>query len=289
MIQGAEQNITNRLSLDRVSCSLDKQDLRRFLVLLQERVTAAAELEVANFQQLNQTNEDFGNNKVLLRAGFGIRPTVTGQNGQELYGTVEDVFDSPNFPEVVKSVYINSEIYLKAVYNYTPRNSFEIFFDFSRPEIFDFTLGPSERTPNESKVKVQGSDATWVNGLFHEIQGFINDHKAKAPWLHRHSVYDILLWFVGYPLGFWACFKVSQLFPSFNGAGPFLKAALYVYLFLIALVGLRALFHYGRWVFPAGEYRHPNSKSLRHRAILGALSLGLVGTVLYDILKAVFV
>ena len=53
-------------------------------------------------------------------------------NGKELYGTISEVFDSVNFPENVKSLYINSEIRLKARYNYTPKNHFKLFIDFSK-------------------------------------------------------------------------------------------------------------------------------------------------------------
>jgi len=282
-------NVNNRLSLDRLSCLLDKEDLRRLLNILQERLNASAELEVRNFQQLNQTDKQFETNKGLIRSGSKVLLTLTGKSGLELYGSINEVFDSPNFPDSVKSIYINSAIYLKSVYNYTVRNSFEMFLDFSRPGIFDFTLMPSDRTPNGSNVKVQGSDATWVNGLFHEIQEFIRDHKAPATWIHRHSIYDMLLWFFGYPFAFWACFKVSPSLPTINGVGPFLKAALFVYLFLITLTGFRALFHYARWVFPVVEYRHPKGTSLRHRIILGALAFALTASVLYDIIKWIFI
>ena len=61
MIEGAY--VTNRQSLERFSCSFDREELRRFLSILQERLDAAAELEVSNFQQLNQPDEEFENNK----------------------------------------------------------------------------------------------------------------------------------------------------------------------------------------------------------------------------------
>jgi hypothetical protein len=55
MIQGTEHNITNRASLIGISCSFDKDNLRRFLQILQERLNAAAELEVSKFEQGDQT------------------------------------------------------------------------------------------------------------------------------------------------------------------------------------------------------------------------------------------
>jgi hypothetical protein len=256
------------------------------LIILQERLHAAAELEVSHFQKLNQTDEEYEKNKQLIREGFKIRPTLMGSNGLELFGLAADVFDSPNFPESLRSIYINSSINLKALHGYTVRNYVEIFIDFSRPEIFDFNFLPSGSTPNGSNVRVHGSDATWVNGVFHEVRVFINDRKALAPWLHRHSIYDVLLLVLGYPLGFWACFKAAPFFPTADSVGPFLRAALYVYVFLAVLIGFRTLFHYSRWVFPVVELRHPKSKALQHRFLLGELSLSLVGALLYDGLKA---
>lgn len=126
-----EPNVTNRLLLDRYSVSLDKDELRRLFTILQERLDAAAELEVLSFKQLQQTNEEFEKNKDILRDGYKIRPTLTGLNGVELFGLTIDVFESPNFPETIKSIYINSSINLKAVHNYNVRNYLEMFIDFS--------------------------------------------------------------------------------------------------------------------------------------------------------------
>lgn len=287
MLQPSTETITTRLTRERVPCSFNKEELRVFLAVLQQRLDAAAEIEVGRFQQNQQTDEEFEHNKELLRQGYKLRPTVIGEDGRELYGRVEDIFDSPNFPEAVRSVYLNSEIPLKAVYNFGVRNSVEVFLDFSKPAIFDFNLMPGLRTPNETNYKVNGVDASWVNGLFHEIQSYMQRKKSIAPWLHEHSVYDFFLWFFGFPIGFWLCFNASPFLPEGKDGVLFLRAALYLYIFLIALVGLRALFHYSRWVFPMVEYRHPRSRMLKHRAVLAALSVGLIVAVMYDMLKAV--
>jgi len=285
MLNTNRTNITTRLRKERVACSFDKSELRKFLAVLQERLDAAAELEIGRFQKNEQSDEEYEGSINEIRWGYKLRPTLTGDDGRELYGTVEEVFDSPNFPEVVKSIYINSAIPLEAAYNFHVHNSVEMFIDFSRPAIFDFNVMPGQRTPNETNYKVQGQDATWVNGLFHEMQSFVSSHRSAAPWLHEHSIYDIFLWLLGYPFGFWLCFKASPLLPEGGTAMAFLRAALNVYIFVIALVALRTLFHYARWVFPIAEYRHARSRSLRHRTALAALSIGVFGSVLYDIIK----
>ena len=180
-------------------------------------------------------------------------------------------------------------IFLKARYNYVVRNSFDLFLDFSRPDVFDFTIMPSHRTPNGSNVSVQGYDATWVHGVFHESQDYFETHRASLRWIHRSSVYDLFLWVVGLPFAFWTCFKVSPLLPHVDSTiSQFLRSAVYVYLFFIALYGFRALFHYFRWIFPITEFRHPKSNNLAHRAVLSALVMGIVSKVVYDIFKAVF-
>jgi hypothetical protein len=289
LLQSSDENINTRLARDRVACSLDKSELRAFLSILQERSDTAAELEIANFPKNDQTDDEYENNKNEIRLGYKLRPTLTGEDGRELNGTIDEIFDSPNFPESVRSIYLNSSIPLDVIHKFRVRNTVELFLDFSRPAIFDFHLMPSQRTPNESNYRVEGRDTTWVNGLFHEIQNYIASHRSPAPWLHQHSIYDFFLWLIGYPLAFWLCFKVSPLLPNGEKEILFVRAALYVYIFLIALVGLRALFHYARWVFPISEYRHARNRALRHRAFLGALSIGLFGTLLYDVIKSIAV
>jgi hypothetical protein len=89
MLEGAQQNITNRLTLERFSCSLAKSDLRRFCEILQERAKTAAGHEVENYQQGQQTIEQYeATKKILLGEAFTLRITVTGTNGQELFGTI---------------------------------------------------------------------------------------------------------------------------------------------------------------------------------------------------------
>ena len=287
MLEGAKQNIKNRLTLERFSCSLTKSDLRRLCDILQERAHTAANHEVTNFQQGQQTNEEYEKNRGLVRESFVLRITVTGHDGRELFGTIAEVFDSPNFPEQVKSLYVNSGTLLKAVHNYIPRNSFEVYIDFSRPAVFDFTIFPSQQTPNGSRMSVEGFEASWANGLFHELERFFESKSAPLEILHRHSVYDIMLWFAGFPLGFWLCFKLAPLIVQIEArTSSFVSAASNVYIFLAALFLFRALFHYVRWVFPIVEYKHDGSRTLIHRTVLSTLALGLIGSVVYDVLKA---
>lgn len=281
--------VRNRLIRKITSFSAVKDDLHRLFQILQERCHAAGEIEVANFKQMNQTDKVYEQNKKIIKEGFEFKLTVTSLDGQELWGGVNDIFDSPNFPDQVKSIYINSEILLRVPYNYYPRNSFELFLDFSKPEPFNLSFLPSQATPNESNIAVQGYDATWVHGVYNEFSNFIQKLPSRLTWLHKHSVYDLLVWGFGLPFGFWITYKLSDILNRIFGIfSNFVLSASYVYVFLASLILFRLLFHYARWVWPLIEYRSSSNRAQKHRITLGAITLGLVTMFIYDILKAIF-
>jgi|GEM_PF-2154682 len=284
-----QPKINNRLKMDISSLSLDKDDLRKFCDILQERAHSAAEIEVGLFEKREQTDEQYAENIKTLRESFNLNITISGKNGEELWGTIEEVFDSVNFPEEVKSLYVDSESTLRHVHNYYPHNSFTIFLDFNKPKIFDLSLMPSHGTPNESNIEVKGYDATWVNGVFSELKKFIDYRSSTLSVVHSHSIYDILLWVLGFPVSFWVCSKFStQIESVFSSTNAFATSALYLYTFVATLFIFRVLFHYLRWVCPLVEFRGKGNKMLAHRAVLAILTIGWFGQFIYDIVKWAF-
>ena len=281
--------VRNRLTWKITSFSVEKTDLNRLFQILQERCHAAGEIEETNFKQMDQTDEIYEQNKIKIKQGFDLKLTVASLDGQELWGGINEIFDSPNFPDQIKSIYVNSEIPLRVPYNYYPRNSLELFFDFSKPELFNLSLLPSQETPNESNIAVKGYDSTWVHGVFNEFSNFIKRHPAKLTWLHKHSIYDLLVWLFGLPFGFWITYKLSNILNAiFDNFHSIVQSAAYVYVFLASLMLFRLLFHYARWVWPLIEYRSSSNIELKHRIILGAITIGLISKFIYDIIKAIF-
>lgn len=286
MESSKQPKINNRQKMDVSSLSLDKEELRKFCDILQERANAAAEIEVRLFQQNEQTEEQYESNKATLRESFELKITVTGTAGDEHWGAIGDIFDSANFPEQVKTLYIDSDSTLRHVHNYYPQNSFKVFLDFSKPKIFDLSLLPNTGTPNESYIEVKGYDPTWVNGVFSEIKSFIDRRSSTLSKVHNHSVYDILLWILGFPLAFWVCSKFSpSIESSFGGENAFVKGALYLYAFVATLFLFRILFHYLRWVCPLVEYRNKDNNMLIHRAAFSVLTISWIGQFIYDTAK----
>ena len=269
------------------SFSVDRNELMKLLETLQERAYAAAELEEKYLIRLDgQTDEEYEQAKTDLKEGFKLFITLSGSDGRKLTGDINEIFDSPNYPLEVKEVFFDTSTTLRFRYNYFPRNKMILFLDFGKPEVLNFTILPSQETQNESNFEIIGRDATWVNGVFQEFLSFVEERPSTIPWLHRHSIYDIMVWILGFPLSFWICnklsFKIEGVFGSYS---VFLKGALYFYVFIIALNILRIGFHYARWIWPLIEYKSEKSKSLKHKTILSLLASGLGIPVIYDIIK----
>ncbi len=281
--------VNNRMKMDIKSLAIDRDDLKKLCKILQERNNAAADIEESLFQQKDQTDEQYEENKKTLKDSFELKITITGKDGEELWGTIDDVFGSANFPEQVTSLYIDSESFLRNVHNYYPHNSFKIFLDFSKSKIFDLSLMPSHSTPNGSNIEVKGYNATWVNGLFSELKKFFDSRSSTFSIVHGHSIYDVLLWLLGFPLSFWIVSNLStQIESVFMDISIFATNALYLYIFIGTLLIFRFLFHYLRWVCPLVEFRSKENKMLAHRTILAVLSIGWFGQFIYDILKWLF-
>lgn len=286
--KNAEFIIRNEQSMKVSSLTLDRDELLAFCRLLQERAKAAGEIEIANYQKGDLSDDQYQFNLNTLRNGFDIRVLVAGKNGENLWGTVDEVFASPNFPDDVKSLFIDSASSLKASHNYYVRNQFFIFLDFSKPRIVDFTLLPSQETPNESNIKVSGYDATWVNGVFAELKKFIDARSSRLSIVHTHSVYDVFVSLLGMPLGFWACYRLSPYIESlFSSSSAFIVSALYLYCFLATLFLFRFWFHYLRWVSPLVEFRSKSSKVVAHRLLISTIAVSVFGSLIYDLVKFV--
>lgn len=274
--------VRNKLSKGIKSLSFDKDDLKKLLDKLQVRAKEASEIEYKRLESKNAENLEAI--KIDLEVCATLKITVTGFQNEELFGTIDEVFNSVSFPDAVKTIYLNSELIYRTFYKYYPDNSFSLFIDFSKPKIFDFSFQPSDSTPNDSNFEVQGSDSTWVNGVFYEINTHIGTRKSKFSNVHKGSIYDFLVWILGIPFGFYICYKVIKLQLSFFESHPFWENISLTYCFLLSLFILRILFHYLRWVYPMLEYKSKKDQSMLHQAAFYTISIGIIGKVLYDVI-----
>lgn len=268
------------------SLSVDKDELKKILENLQEKANEAYEIETNYIETFDDSKEVLDIKKENLKKCTLLKLTIKGYNGEDLFGSIEEVFDEDIFPDRVKTLYVNSEIPYVSQFNYHPRNFFQLFIDFSKPKIFDFTIQPGERTPNNSNFKVEGYDNTWVNGVFAALdRAFLN---KQIKFIHRVGLYDILVWIIGIPFAFWVCAKLSIFINTYFAVNIFLVNAAFVYIFFVSLFSIRILFHYSRWVYQMIEFKNKKDKSAMHRVALYGIALGMFGKFLYDIVKWIF-
>ena len=281
--------LTRELSQPVAACVFSKGDLENLCEILQEWCSKALDEEIKHYSQLEQTSEQFLSGIASLKSGFQLKVTVQGADDERVYGTIPDVFNSPRFPHQIKTLYINSASDLRNLYNWVPRNRFEMFLDFTKPEFsFHLSLSLSISTPNASNVLVSGLDSTWVSGVYGEIASFIEKNKNRRKFFHRHGVYDLFLFLLGFPLAFSIAYKLSGLVNKIFGIfSVFVQNGAYVFIFAVVLYGFRILFSYARWMFPIVEYKNSTSNVRQHRYILGGLILAILGNFLYDLLKLI--
>ena len=268
------------------SLTINTEDLYQFLRILQERADSACEIECNHIESFIPT-ENLEKSKDDLKSCSPIKITINGQDGEELFGSINEVFDSTSFPEQIKSLYLNSELIYKSRFNYIPRNRIEVLIDFSKPKVLDFSFSPSEKTPNNSSFTVEGYDSTWVNGVYSEIDKFLEKRSSKISKIHRNSIYDLFVWILGLPIGFWTCYKFKTPIQKAN-LDSFLQSAFYVYIFFLSLFVLRILFHYFRWLYPKIQYNSLKDLSIMHRGFFYIITTSIIGAFLYDIISSIF-
>lgn len=253
---------------------------------MQELNSEAAKDEISHYNPIGQTQEQISEDIVMLAQGFEIWVTVQGLNDQRVVGTIPMVFNSPRFPDKVKTLYINSELILKNQHNWLPRNRFELLLDFTKPQLFNLSLLPSEATPNQSNLFVSGQNEIWVNGLYRTVSEFLKSRKTRRKFFHRHSVYHWLLLCGGFPFAFLVVSKFSGLINSlFGQPSGILKSVVDVYIFYISLLLFRRLFEYVRWIFPIVEYKNSTDNAQKHKAILVTLIIAVLAKFVYDLIK----
>ena len=278
--------LTTELSEQITACAFTKDDLKTLCEMLQESSRIAAEEEINYYTPHDRSPEQIIADKELLQSGFELKVTVRGTDDNVLFGSIPVVFNSPRFPERVKSLYIDSGQDLKNMYNWVPRNHFELLVDFTKSELFNLSLSPSVSTPNASRILVTGLNSDWVSGVFHKVTDFINEKRTRRRFFHRHSVYDGFVLCIGLPFVFSITFKLSGWINGILGEiSEIVKSGAYVYVFLLSLNIFKVLFDYTRWVFPIVEYKGTDDDIRKHRYIWGGIIMGVAANFIWDLIK----
>jgi len=146
---------------------------------------------------------------------------------------------------------------------------------------------PSEATPNTSSIYIVGENETWTSGAYKNVIDSLQERSNKREWLHKTNIYDLFIWFIIIPLSFFSIYKIEHFsFFDNQGVSSVFIVALYLYFFIIVLNLFRMLFNYARWVFPKMELITSFKKgAILHRIILGAISLAIFSSFIYDLVR----
>lgn len=282
----AEKFVTKRISIRGVTVSL--ADVRKIFERLSAHLEEEADRQTkALIKPPDQTQDEFDQHVALARSNaFRITVTVTGSDGQDVFGDTLEVFESPNLPDEIFSIYMTNVVAYEGQTRRRPPNGFSLLLDFSTPPLIDNNNPVSSPTPNNSNVTIEGGRDAWVASITDATMGVLSKRKNGRGFLHAAFVYDLGLMLFGLPLGLYICWRLSSMIQTtFGGAHSFLSAAAYVYLIFAGLWLYRGLFGYTKWAFPSVELSDFESRSKRHRGFWYLILMGLLSAAIIELWK----
>lgn len=265
------------------SISISMANVKKVFQLLSAQVAKQANIELQELKKgESQSDEDFREYKKNARnSAFQVLITITGKNGSSMLGNSEELFDSPNLPETITSIFMSN---IGAYQNFTkqaPVNNFALTLDFSKPIAMDSSNPVSSPTPNNSGLNIEGDSDDWIATISSAVFGVLEEKKNSRSWLHRSFVYDFGLFLLGIPLGIYTGWKSSPIVEKMLGSmGNFATGAAYVYMLFMVLWSYRIIFGYTKWIFPSVELKESSKNIMLHRSILGAIFLGVIVEIL---------
>jgi len=270
------------------SCALTIEDFKSLFKLLNDKVNEACKLEVDEPKTFeNVPEEKVEKLKERIKQDFKLGVFVIGTKGEILTGDDDSIFDDENFPNNISTITFDSSCYFKFMTGREPMNKLIVQLDFKKQNIFDFSNPITTPMRNESSITVGGMNDTWVNGVYKIIIDFFKVKKKNRNWLHKEYIYYLFLYLLLWPATFWCIYRVSSLLQG--KINIILLIAICLYVFILLFYILRILFNYTRWIFPLVEFTTKSgTKMNKHRAVLLIIFLGIISTLIVNIIKSIF-
>ncbi len=269
-------------------------DVKNIYKRLAIEVDSQATREINELQKpADSSEDDFKEFKKNARKAFRVSVVITGLNDKSeeedsLWGDNEDIFDSPNMPERISSIYMSNRTAYSSFTKVEPDNNFELFLDFLKPPLIDHNNLISSPTPNASNLEIRANNNAWIGAITLAVSGILDKRRNRRSFLHRGAVYDIGLFFPVLPIAIYFCWSLSTFVEKHFGAiNVFLSSIFYIYLVFLTLWGYRILFGYTRWAFPSIELNDKSGSEQNHRSfwtkLMSGIMISLIGSVLWQI------
>lgn len=214
-------------------------------------------------------------NKNLMENAFRITVSIIGYDGQTVYGEFENIFDSDNLPEQIKTIFMtNTTAYKRNADGISPRNSVSIGLHFDKPPLFDPNPLVSEPTPNSSFAEIKSEHVGFLRAMQEIVSSKLGSKKWYA-FIHEKFSYDLGLWFVALPYAlYWITIYADFLFPP-GGKFSSFRIAFYIYGLGLSLILYRGIYGYLKWAFPVNILEENKDRATLHRLTLVAIVSGL--------------
>lgn len=273
------------------SCTLDITYFKKLYEILNKITQEAAEIEISKLKKTpNQSDEDFNKLKDYAKSLYQLSIQIVGRKGEYIFSDSVSIFDEAHLPDHITKIIFDNSLKYNFSLKKDPLNKIRLEFDFKKAKVFDFVTSPSRATPNTSTIHVSGENETWVSGAYKNVLQSLQARANKWSWLHSTNIFDLFIWFMVIPLGFFTIYKIERIFYlSGNGITTVFMVALYLYFFIIVLNIFRMVFNYARWIFPKMELVTSLKKgAILHRIILGVIFFAIFSSFIYDLLKLIF-
>ena len=267
--------------------SMSVNDVRRIVEKLQRHVEDERIREVAELLE-NAPNDQLHRKQLEVdcQQAFRITVTITGRDGESLFGYGTEPFDSPNIPEPINTIYISNNAAFQSVAGQNPLNNFTLILDFSTPPLVDNNNPVSNPTPNLSNLTVEGNRDSWVASIQQAVTEVLGKKSNGRNFVHGAFLYDIGLVLLGFPVAIYLCWRFSGFIEINIGIlSPFIATAAYIYIVFFVLSVYRVLFGYTKWAFPTVELTDNESRSKNHRKFWFGIVFCLFASAIYDLIS----
>jgi hypothetical protein len=215
-----------------------------------------------------------------IRLLNSVSIVARGTSGEQVVTIDPDVLNRELLPKPLLFITFEIGLYHRLMLNGGEApNRVLVNFDFSKPAIFDLSNPSGSPTPNNSSIKVTGTDSIWVSGVYEKVLSTVREGKATS-WLHLSHVYDVLFAVLGLPVALASAAVLSEwIAGSLTGKTAY-KIGVFAFALYAALMIFRLAFSFTRWLLPYIEFAPmPQPRYRRLRAIFATMILGILGSL----------
>lgn len=117
----------NKIQVAIKACTLAKADLKSIFHILDEKNREAAELQVTKLvNNPGQSAEEFSALCSKVRASYKITVTISGSDGEEIFGNDASMFDKPNIPDKIIRAFYSNVTTFQQTFNVFPLNTINL-------------------------------------------------------------------------------------------------------------------------------------------------------------------